>query len=66
MDQVCECESYEHFDLQQDETVAMGLPYPQNRTSHVFHGVPAGTQTAAYVGHVCDECAATHMKDFIL
>lgn len=48
----CGCEHNEHFD---------GI----NPKIHAYLGAVAGDKTAIYVGVVCDECAETHMKDYI-
>lgn len=33
---------------------------------HAFLAVPAGLQRADYVGAICDDCARTHMAEYLL
>jgi hypothetical protein len=49
----CNCEYFEHF----GETT---------RTKHEYRGVPSGKHRAQWVGPICDKCAQTCMKDFLV
>lgn len=51
----CNCEHASHFDEPDSP-----------RTSHKYMRVPADRQTARYVGDICDECADTHMKEYLI
>lgn len=49
----CGCENTSHF----PEDGGKGHPYG---------GVPAGQRRAEHVGPVCDDCADTHMADYLI
>jgi hypothetical protein len=51
-DTKCQCEHIEHF--------------PPFIKWHEYLAVPAGKQRAMHVGLICDECAATHMRGYLL
>lgn len=38
----------------------------QPECAHAYRAVPAGSYYADYVGPVCDECASTHMRDYLV
>jgi hypothetical protein len=46
---MCNCEHTDHW----------------NGTDHEYVSVPAGEQTAWFVGKVCDHCAETHMREYL-
>lgn len=52
----CRCEHADHWDRHR-----FG-----DKPSHEYLGVPAGEQRAQHVGPVCDRCAETHMKDYLI
>jgi hypothetical protein len=47
----CNCEHESHFD---------------GNGGHVYMGPGAGNEIAQYVGRVCDDCATTHMKPYLV
>lgn len=51
----CQCEDTAHFD---DEYG------PQ--TGHDYLAVPAGTQREMWTGFICDPCADTHCKPYLI
>jgi hypothetical protein len=57
----CNCEHSRHFDFQ------VGVDGVATRIDdvHEYMKVEAGEQWAMYVGHVCDDCAATCMTGWL-
>jgi hypothetical protein len=51
VDERCNCEHQSHFD---------------GGGGHPHMGPGAGDEIAQYVGRVCDDCAATHMKSYLV
>lgn len=47
----CNCENESHFD---------------GNGGHVYRKPGAGNEIAEYVGRVCDDCATTHMKPYLV
>ena len=58
MDNRCGCEHINHMSRKQGNATG--------RVGHRYLQVEAGEQWAWYVGHVCDECARTCMKDWLV
>jgi hypothetical protein len=42
------------------------VSHMEEGTGHLYMGVRAGQQKAQHVGRVCDACAATHMKPYLV
>jgi hypothetical protein len=57
----CNCEYFEHFTGEGDTEGTS-----PNRIKHVYRGVPSGKHRAQHVGPICDKCAETCMKDFLI
>jgi hypothetical protein len=60
---VCACEHDYHMT---DEYKGYGVVQTKIRVKHKYLRRPSGQAWALYVGHVCDDCAATCMKDWIV
>ncbi len=52
---MCGCEHTNHFN---DDSGP--------KTKHDYASVEAGTKKALYVGEICDDCAETCMKDYLV
>jgi len=65
---MCQCENMPHVVISVEEAQIMGIvtDTPILPTGHAYLAVPAGTRRAAYIGRVCDECAETCMKDYMM
>jgi hypothetical protein len=55
----CNCEHVDHF--------ATRYEHPDHkRTKHRYMKVPAGEEWGYWVGHICDDCAATCMEGWVV
>jgi hypothetical protein len=59
----CGCEHVDHEDHEWSPNLGR---VPKPRTAHRYGKVEADGGWAQWVGHVCMECAATHMKDYMV
>lgn len=60
----CNCEHQNHFTDRYDDVLRANKKVP--RLAHRYMLPKAGDAWAAWVGHVCDECARTCMVGWII
>lgn len=61
-EEFCGCEHANHFPDYSSDTFVRDL----SKTYHTAWSVPAGNHRAAFVGAICDACAADCMKDHLV
>ena len=60
----CGCEHLNHFNRAYDPNIHKEVKI--RRLKHRYQRVEAGDQWGMYVGHICDDCAATCMKGWLV
>lgn len=60
----CNCEHTNHFKDRYDPVLRETIAQP--RMKHPYLRRPAGNAWAMFIGHVCDDCAATCMEGWIV
>jgi hypothetical protein len=64
----CMCEHIAHFPDETGPNGWKGTIKPMRAVPpfHAYGSKQVGTNSCAYVGEVCDECAKTHMARFLV